>query len=137
MMIEAAAESDGLKAIVSEGAGIRSMREALDLTGSERWGGEPSRPPSSTGGRPAVFAGRLPPTRPLGPDTEISAGPVFFIYATPDGRRTPLKRTLRGGERARELWTGERGHTGAIDAEPQEYERRVVGFFDDALLGGN
>jgi hypothetical protein len=26
-------------------------------------------------------------------------------------------------------------HTGALDLEPQEYERRVVGFFDRRLLG--
>ena len=26
------------------------------------------------------------------------------------------------------------GHIGGIDAEPQEYERRVVGFFDRVLL---
>jgi hypothetical protein len=25
-------------------------------------------------------------------------------------------------------------HTGGIEAEPEEYERRVVGFFDRALL---
>jgi ABC-type transporter Mla maintaining outer membrane lipid asymmetry ATPase subunit MlaF len=25
-------------------------------------------------------------------------------------------------------------HTGGIEAQPEEYERRVVGFFDDALL---
>jgi hypothetical protein len=25
-------------------------------------------------------------------------------------------------------------HTGGLDAQPQEYERRVVGFFDAALL---
>jgi hypothetical protein len=27
------------------------------------------------------------------------------------------------------------GHVGGIDARPTEYERRVSGFFDDALLG--
>ena len=27
------------------------------------------------------------------------------------------------------------GHAGGIRAQPREYERRVVGFFDDALLG--
>jgi hypothetical protein len=25
-------------------------------------------------------------------------------------------------------------HTGGIDARPRQYERRVAGFFDDALL---
>ena len=36
MMIEAAAESDDLKAVVSEGAGIRSVREALAVPGTRR-----------------------------------------------------------------------------------------------------
>jgi len=26
------------------------------------------------------------------------------------------------------------GHTGGINARPKEYERRVIGFFDRALL---
>jgi hypothetical protein len=26
-------------------------------------------------------------------------------------------------------------HTGALDEEPEEYERRVIGFFDRRLLG--
>ena len=35
------------------------------------------------------------------------------------------------------LWEiPEGGHTGGIDAQPEEYEARVVGFFDRALLGG-
>ena len=37
MMLQEAAETDDLKAVVSEGAGMRSVREAVDLTGSERW----------------------------------------------------------------------------------------------------
>ena len=27
------------------------------------------------------------------------------------------------------------GHVGGIDAQPAEYEQRVVSFFDEALLG--
>ncbi len=27
------------------------------------------------------------------------------------------------------------GHAGGLDAQPEEYEARVVGFFDRALLG--
>ena len=34
----------------------------------------------------------------------------------------------------KELWEiPESGHTGGIDARPDEYERRVVGFFDRSL----
>jgi hypothetical protein len=32
------------------------------------------------------------------------------------------------------LWKTDSGHTGGYDAAPREYERRVVTFFDDALL---
>ena len=35
VMLQEAAETDDLKAVVSEGAGIRSVREAVDLPGSE------------------------------------------------------------------------------------------------------
>ena len=36
----------------------------------------------------------------------------------------------------KELWRiPEGGHTGGIDARSGEYERRVIGFFDRALLG--
>ena len=35
-----------------------------------------------------------------------------------------------------ELWRiPKAGHTGGFVAQPAEYERRVVGFFDRALLG--
>lgn len=40
------------------------------------------------------------------------------------------------GGRNTTLWETQRaGHTGGISAAPGEYERRVVGFFDRALLG--
>ena len=44
-------------------------------------------------------------------------------------------------ERARgrvQLWGLPDGkHTGAIDEAPEEYERRVIGFFDRRLLGSS
>lgn len=37
---------------------------------------------------------------------------------------------------AKTLWyVPEAGHTGALEARPRQYEERVVGFFDQALLG--
>jgi hypothetical protein len=49
-----------------------------------------------------------------------------------------LNRVYRdGGGPTTTLWEIQRaGHTGGISAAPVEYERRVVGFFDRALLGG-
>ena len=37
MLLEAAAENDDLKAVVSEGAGIRSYKEGLELGGAQKW----------------------------------------------------------------------------------------------------
>jgi hypothetical protein len=137
MMIEAAAESDGLRAVVSEGAGIRSLREALAIP--------------ETGARltsalafgvltPAValFSNDLPPPSLEDLAPRIAPRPVFFVYADPgQGGESELNETFY--EAAREpklIWqVPGSGHTGGIEAQPDEYERRVVGFFDDALLG--
>jgi uncharacterized protein len=37
LMLQTAAETDALKAVVSEGAGIRSVREHLELPGADKW----------------------------------------------------------------------------------------------------
>ena len=40
-----------------------------------------------------------------------------------------------GGE-PRTIWElPDAGHTGGIEARPAEYERRVIAFFDEGLLG--
>jgi hypothetical protein len=62
---------------------------------------------------------------------------VFFIYATPGQGGENLNPTYYdAAKEPKELWAAEGGHTGAIDAEPAEYERRVVAFFDRNLLEG-
>ena len=61
---------------------------------------------------------------------------MFFIYSTPGQGGENLTPTYyEAASQPKELWAAEGGHTGAIDAEPEEYERRIVAFFDDALLG--
>jgi hypothetical protein len=135
MMLQAAAETDELKAIISEGAGIRSVRDAADLTGAERWTTMPVWSLTTAG--TALFASDLPPRALADLSTEISE-PALFIYATPGQGGENLTPTYYEAARGpKQLWAADGGHTGAIDAEPQEYERRVVGFFDDALLDGN
>jgi len=135
VLLQTAAEGDDLKAVVSEGAGIRSVREAVDLTGSQRWSAVPIF--ALVTGASAVFASDLPPPGLTNLSAEISV-PVFFIYATPGQGGESLSQTFyEAASQPKELWAAEGGHTGAIDAEPQEYERRIVAFFDDALAGGN
>jgi dienelactone hydrolase len=132
MMLQAAAETDELKAVVSEGAGIRSVRDAADLTGAERWTTMPVW--SLTTAATALFASDLPPRALADLSAEITE-PVFFIYATPGQGGESLTPTYsEAAQGPKELWAAEGGHTGAINAEPEEYERRVVGFFDRELL---
>jgi hypothetical protein len=83
----------------------------------------------------AVFTSSMPPKalQDLVPDIEV---PVFYIYADPGGGGELLSQDyyeLATGPK--EVWEIDGSHIGGIDAEPEEYERRVVAFYDGALLG--
>jgi hypothetical protein len=91
-------------------------------------------PAPSTG--TAAFASDLPPRGLTDLIAEVPV-PVFFIYATPgQGGETLTPVYYEAASEPKELWAAEGGHTGAIDVEPPEYERRVIAFFDRALLEG-
>ena len=128
MMIEAAAESDELKAIVSEGASGRSVRD--DIVNKSGW-----QELIATGvvtGSTALFANNLPPRALKSLVPEIS-GAVFFVYGE-DGQpaERPANRTLYAAARGpKAIWEiPGSGHIGGMEARPAEYERRVTAFFD-------
>jgi uncharacterized protein len=132
MLLQAAAETDDLQAVVSEGAGMRSVREAVHLGGSDKWVATPVFALTTVG--TATFASDLPPRSLTDLSAEISE-PVFFIYATPgQGGEELTRKYYEAAKGPKELWAAEGGHTHAITAEPAEYERRVVAFFDRSLL---
>jgi uncharacterized protein len=130
-MLEEAAENEELKAVVSEGAGIRSVREAVHVDGAEKvvvtWAFG-----LVTAGT-AVWTSNLPPADL----DELSAKirqPVLFIHATPgQGGEKLTERYYEAAKGPKEYWAAPGGHTGAIDAAPGEYERRVVSFFDRTI----
>jgi uncharacterized protein len=132
VLLQTAAETDELKAIVSEGAGIRSVREAVELSGAEKWVLTPVTALSTVA--TAIFASDLPPRGLTDLSAEITE-PVFFIYATPGQGGEKLTRKYHEAAKGpKEIWAAEGGHIGAITSEPAEYERRVVAFFDRSLL---
>jgi fermentation-respiration switch protein FrsA (DUF1100 family) len=136
MMIEAAAESDGLQALVSEGAGIRSIRESLAVPDTRKRI-EGSLVHAVVTPAVALFSNGMPPPSLENLAPEISPTPVFLIYAVPgQGGEAELTETFYEAAREpKEIWLVPGAeHTGGIEAQPEEYERRVVGFFDDALL---
>jgi hypothetical protein len=135
MMLEAAARSRGLKAVISEGAGERSVREMLDITRSDKWLAITSYAALTAG--IAVFSNHTPPPSLKDLVGRIAPTPVFFIYGEhgQDGERNLNPTYYAAAGEPKALWEVRgSGHVGGITAQPREYERRIVGFFDQALL---
>jgi hypothetical protein len=135
LMIQAAAETGALKAVASEGAGIRSLRESLEAPSAEKWLGAPFFAVRDAG--VAVFSNHAPPPNLEELVTRIAPRPLLLVY-TPKGQGGERELNpvyFRAAGEPKTLWPiPGASHMGGISAQPDEYERRVVGFFDDALL---
>jgi uncharacterized protein len=135
MMLETAAGNDELKAVVSEGAGARTFSEDMDedLPGAERLLGAPLSAFKTAS--IAVSSNQAPPANLKQLAGRIDQ-PLLLIAAPIHGVGEELNRgyAQAAGDSAT-LWEiPESTHVGGIEARPQEYERRVVGFFNEALL---
>ena len=86
-----------------------------------------------------VSTGDAPPPSLRDLVGEISPRPLFLIYATNGQGGEDLNQLyFEAAGEPKEIWeitTG--GHTGGFEAEPEEYERRVLAFFESALLGSD
>lgn len=136
MMIEAAAEPGLFQAVVSDGAGIRSLREALAIPERRTWF-EASLLHAVVTPGVALFSNTMPPPSLEDLSAEIAPKPVFFIYAKPgQGGEAELQQVYYdAADEPKTIWlVPGADHTDGIEAEPAAYERRVIGFFDDALL---
>ena len=132
MMLETAAETDGLAAVVSEGAGARSFTEEMD---QEVHGLDQVLNPLVAATKTAaiaVFSNHSPPANLKDLSAKIHQ-PLLLIAAPNSGYGEELNRGYARAAGA-QLWEiPESRHVGGIDARPAEYERRVVGFFDKAM----
>ncbi len=133
LMLHAAAETDSLKAVVSEGAGSRSVGEYRTMPGAPML--QQAVETMLTAGN-ALFSSSPPP--PLMQDIvgRIAPRPVFIIWA-PHGVDTEALNPgyFDAAGEPKTLWEiPESKHVGGLSARPAEYERRVIEFFDDALL---
>ena len=135
MMIETAAKTEELAAVVSEGAGARSTAEDMDhddpALGKWTLGLAMSAAKTAT---VAVAANQAPPANLKALAAKVEQ-PMLLIAApnSPAGERLNRGYAKAAGDSAT-LWEiPESRHVGGQTARPQEYERRVVGFFDKAL----
>jgi len=132
LMLQAAAETDELAAVVSDGAGTRSFAEEMEeFHGVGKWLGLPMLAMKTAS--VAVFSNTAPPPKLTDLVRRIEQ-PLFLIYASDGGAETMNPAYYRLARGPKTIWgIPEIGHMGGITAHPEEYERRVVGFFDRAL----
>ena len=139
MMLEAAAETDDLKAIVSEGAGARAYSDEVDGMEIQHVGGSDKLLTAASSavkvGAMSVLTNQTPPANIGDLVGKIAPRPIMLIAAPNSKHGEELNRAYY--EAAREpktLWEiPESKHVGGLEARPDEYEQRVAGFFDDAL----
>jgi hypothetical protein len=128
-MLETASETDALKAVISDGAGIRSVREAtLEWSAVPIWAGITAAT--------AVFSDDAPPPSLNDVVDRIAPRPVFFIYsAHGQGGENLSQDFYESAGEPKAVWeVPVGGHVGGAEALPRQYERRMVRFFDTALL---
>jgi dienelactone hydrolase len=132
-LLQTAAETKDLRAVVSDGAGSRSVRED---TVQMRLGKVPEVMLSGvlTGGV-ALFANQAPPPSLKDLSARITSTPVFLIYAergaAGEENSPDYYAAMRG---PKQIWKIDTTHTHGLAARPRTYERRVVRFFDRTLL---
>jgi len=132
--LQTAAETRALGAVVSEGAGSRSVREDT-INASLRTVPEIWFTGLMTAGT-ALFSNRLPPPNLKELAGRIESTPVFFIYATKGaGGEDNNPDYYEATAAPKQIWNIDTSHTHGLSSRPVEYERRVVGFFDRTLRG--
>jgi fermentation-respiration switch protein FrsA (DUF1100 family) len=133
-LLETAAHTERVRALVSEGAGARTWKEDHALPGAERWLLLPFFVSASAS--TATFANTMPPESLKELVKDIPPRPVFLIHAKGESLNEVYYDSA-GKPGNWHLWEvpGAK-HVGGLEAQPQEYERRVVAFFDRALVEG-
>jgi uncharacterized protein len=134
LMLQAAAETDELAAVVSEGAGTRQFSEQMEeFHGLERALNAPGFLFVTAG--TALFSSTAPPPNLTDVAPKIEQ-PLFVIWAPNGGNIEHMsKKYFELAKGPKQIWAMPTAkHVGGIRDQPKEYERRVVGFFDDALL---
>jgi uncharacterized protein len=133
LLLQAAAHTRALRAVVSEGAGVRSLAEHLHTPGVgrvQRWFSNWVVQTAAL----TVLSNASPPEDLTELVAHISPHAVMLIQAEHGAGGEELNRVyLEAAGEPKSLWRAKGGHTGALATQPAAYERRIVGFFDRTL----
>ncbi len=134
-LLQTAAHHDDLKAVVAEGAGSRSYKEELDLQRSINDNALMAPFVVASTAWTSVFSDELAPAHLADVVADIHQ-PVFFIWTKQGDSELLTPEFYERAKGPKTVWeVSDGGHTKALETRPEEYEQRVVAFFDDALLG--
>jgi uncharacterized protein len=135
MLIHAAAHSDAFKAIVSEGASGQSIRDQFVNTSTL----DAILGYSAVTAATALFTSTMPPPTLKSEVAKLAPTAAYFVYGENGqggSEEKPNKLLYSSAHAPKQIWEVANGqHIAGITTEPAEYERRVIGFFDSALLG--
>jgi uncharacterized protein len=133
MLIHAAAHSDAFKAVVSEGGSGQSIRDHFENTSTL----DAILGFSAVTAATAVFTSTSPPPTLKSEIAKIAPTAVFLVYGENGqggSEEKPNKLLFAAAREPKQIWEVPNGqHIAGITTEPAEYERRVIGFFDQAL----
>ncbi len=136
MLLQAAAESPKLAAVVSEGAGTRTLSERL-VDFSDAMVVRAFHVLLMNQASLTLFSNVDAPPNLVDLVPEIAPRPVLLIWApnspSSEGMNPTYQREIGASA---DIWeVPDAPHVEALQTHPEEYERRVVDFFDRALLG--
>ena len=133
MMLQTAAGTKDLAAVVSDGAGARVASEELsDVKGFEKAFSAPLVVVKTAA--VALFSNHAPPSDLTEYIARIAPRPFMLIHAAKGEVDNKTPEYLAAARGPAEHWQVPKGgHTAGIRTMPQEYARRVLDFFDRSL----
>ena len=134
-VLDTAARGPSIRAVVAEGAQMRTVTDSARVPGLGRAYFVAYGAIMYTAADALSHAPEPPPLRTQ--VERIAPRPVLLISSGTSFERDLDRVYARAGGRTTSLWElPDAPHTGGLAAHPRAYERRVVGFFDRALVGG-
>jgi len=131
--LQAAAEDPRVRAVVAEGTGFRTVADMFVVPSAANLSRAPGVWVMENVASLQSGVASPPPTAEL--TARIAPRAVFLIAADTPEERLPNRAYIAAAGEPRTLWEPERtGHVAALEIHPDEYEQRVIGFFDGALL---
>jgi fermentation-respiration switch protein FrsA (DUF1100 family) len=134
-VMHAAGEYEGIAAVVSEGAGMHTWKEFEQEPGGSFLKYRAIFNVSNAYTAVELISGRDQPPSNKDMIAQIAPRPVLLITAGTSEEGKWGRFLHEAGGPTAQLWETGGGHIDGLSEQPEEYEKRVISLFDEALLG--